>query len=369
MIHGQPELGPTDVPAVHLGELVEPVSAQPVPAVIREWVMPPNVHRETGAVRVRHRRDKSGVGYALGSNLVAGDVLVPRRSIRPCVLVDDRFKGVAFSEGFTAIRSHSSLQPALLWAYLSSRSGLSVRKRLLTGGTMPYLSWRSLRDISIHVPSLERQMAVVRQLPRPQVSRDEYRRSAWLLSSALDGNWEHGLIRATLGFEPAHLLRDICEVMRGRVRKADRRDLPLPGLVPVCLPEMIRREDWHPIFWAAPIEPLTDGKSIALPAIRPFHAGVPPAGMAVGHGAFLLRQRQNADATVRAGLLCEWLNDDQGQEALKALSASHLIPGVSLSGLRELPMPVDWTAASPIYDRAPVHDAVALADELEGVCR
>lgn len=368
VVHGAPELGPREAPGVRLGDIAEPIAAQPLPPAIRNWVVPPNVDVVTGTVHIRRRADKSGAGYALGVNLLAGDVLVPRRSLRPCVLIDGQFEGVAFSEGFTAIRCRPSVHPSLLWALLSSRSGRNVRKHLLTGGTIPHLSWRALREVTLHLPTAEAQAALVETIPRPTVEYDDRRRSRWIIRRAEAGDWQRALFEAGIGFAPSRHLQEFVEVVRGRVRAKEKHDLPLPGLVPVCVPEMIRSEDWRPSYWAAPVEPMTDGDSVAVPAVRRFHAAIPPAGMTVGYGTFLLRPRGGVDESDSAQLLRTWLNGDQGQAILAAAAASHLIPGVSLSALRKLPIPTDWSAHPP--ERAePERDAIPLADRLEGACR
>jgi hypothetical protein len=357
-------VGPQASPAVRLGDLVELVPPEPLSPAVTEWVTPAAVSEESGTAVVRLQYRPERAGYRLGVNLRAGDVLVPRHGLAPCVVVDPATAGVAFTEGFIALRPQRHAHPAVLWALLSSRSGTRARKQLLAGTAVPRMAVDALLELPLHLPPVALAHYVEALLPEPRVDRtvDQPRRTSWTMADPRDGQWAEVIVTTGLGFEPGRRLEDIARVLPGTIRAHDRSELPLPGFVPVCLPENARRNDWTAKAWAQPRPPLTDGWSFVLPAVRRYRAGSPPPGWVVGHDAYLISPLEPGTATD----LIAWISGPQGQAILERFSHTTFIPRLSLSALRGLPVPRRLPAASRPSDAL---GRGSLADRLEAVWR
>lgn len=329
-------IGRPEWPSARLGDLVEVIHAESLPLGASEWVSPESVSSASGAATASLARRPDRSGYLLDLNLEVGDLLVPRHGGRPSLLVDASCEGIAFTQGFIALRPQLPLDPAALWGLLASHDGIEIRQQLLVGSTVENLPLRALLDVKLGVPPAEFAERARQLLPSPRVepARHELSRTLWATSRIADGQWAEHLTEAAAGSSPTCRLSDVAIVVAGRVRNRDRSELPLPGFVPVCLPSNVRRADWRPTAWALRVEPVTDGRSIVIPAVRRFRAGVPPPGWVLGHDTYLVSPLPETDATDLLG----WLSA-HGEAVLDRLAMGTIMPRLPVTVLRSIRVP------------------------------
>src|SRR5690348_10351830 len=94
---------PTVDPEVPLRELARRVVPRSLAEAGSPVITPASVDPDTGSIRQRNRKYQGSV-FQVGSELRAGDVLVPRIGIGPALFVSDRYRGALVSTRFSALR-------------------------------------------------------------------------------------------------------------------------------------------------------------------------------------------------------------------------------------------------------------------------
>jgi len=213
----------------------------------------------------------------------------------------------------------------------------------MVGVTAQILPPRMLLDVDLHIPDIGDDVAAA-LLPEPRLDRnaDAPLRTSWEVTDAQSGRWPETLATIGLGFQPSRRLGDIATIVAGKVRASNRSELPLPGLVPVCMPLNARSGRWVPTAWAEPLEPITDGRSIVLPAVRRYRTSVAPAGWTAGHDTFVIQPNE----TIDSARLSAWLSSTQGSKLLERHSAGAFIPRIALTILRKIPVPNAFPSAA-----------------------
>lgn len=364
-------------PSVRLGDLVEVVPSTHLDQTT-EWVWPSCVSELTGDCSIRQRKRPNMVGYRLGVNLRPDDVLFPRLSLGPCVLVQPEHAGVAFTDGFVALRPVRAGEGVLLWGVLSSADGIQMRQAIAFGGVGGGVALAQLLELRLQLPPLDRGEAIKACLPPAARNPDAQQvgQTTWTTFDATDGRWGIHFETLGLGYAPATTLTGIARVQPGSVNAKERVELPLPGYLPVCLPEHVRADRWSPSSWAAPFKtkvprkgqvggwesrhptaPLeqvpelvveeksvsspfahhrvTTGGEILLPAVYRHLPAIAPAGWLVGRGVFAIVLNEPD----RAKELVNWLKGAQGQSVLKRFVSGEFVPSLTLSALKDLPLP------------------------------
>ena len=363
------ELGRASDPAVSIADVTALVSAVPLP-LAEEWVTPADVDRISGVATAKTRGGKPKAGHLLGANLHPNDVLVPRRGFGPCVLVDVSCESVAFSEGFLALRCREPAISQAAWALLSSTAGSTLREQLLFGDLVPHLSWDTLKELQLHLPSLSDSARLGQLAPTPRVRRvtRDTPASRWRFAFTQEGDWASRLLGARLSQESQGTVADLARIAPGRVRANDRISIRLPDLHPVCTPEMVRAERWTEEAWAARGDVMTDGRSAVIPSVPRFHIAVPPPGYALSTGAFLLVPNPEVPQRDWTNLIA-WMNAADGQGVLEELASwSNYIPQLSAHSLSHLPVPIPMPLP-PVRSEASQSHAVPLSQILEEAWR
>jgi len=308
--------------------------------------------------------------------------LFPRMSAGPCVLVRSTHAGVSFTDGFVALRPVRPGEGVLLWGVLSSESGILLRQSIASGTVGGGVAIAQLFELPIQLPPLSRAGAIERCLPSAGSDQEaeQTRRTTWTTLDATDGRWGNRFETLGLGYAPALSLMRIASVRPGSVNAKERVELPLPGCLPVCLPEHVRADRWAPSAWAAPSKArvsgaahaggsnlghqpashdqtpdsiasekhgsaiaarhqVTTGGELLLPAVYRFLPAIAPSGWLVGRDVFAIM----LDNPERAEALAAWLRGKQGQTVLQRVVSGQIVPRLTLRALRELPLPHDFS--------------------------
>lgn len=268
-----PSLQPRAAPAtfagatVRLEELVEIMSPKSAVRSGERLVTPAGTCSTTGAVQPSERVS-AGVTHRLGEGLRPGDILLPSVGSGPCILVESRHQRLAFSRAFLALRPRQANHSVLLWALLSSDSGISARHFLDRGSLVPSLRAGNVGDLLVPSPS-ERTRDPTVLLPEPPV--DE------VAAAILIGSWKVISLQGASDWSPARMLAppapdgavlaELGAVFAGRLEARNYADQPFVGAVPAFRPSDIGRLA-TPRWWAeAPDASIAEPGSVLLGAL------------------------------------------------------------------------------------------------------
>jgi hypothetical protein len=363
-----PELWPANVRLGPLGDLAMVVS-KAVPARPDQAVVTPGgVDGATGAVQ-RTRRDYSGPVRILGSSpegLLLGDVLVPTVGSAPCLLLREHHRGLAFSDGFIALRPELRWAGKWLWACLSSTTGQVVRAAALKGSTLPRLIAGALVSLPVpvplDVPGIIVELARLADSVPDATAQPDVAASWWRIGRLpASGDWTADLALR----DPAVLLEGIAlgemaEIIPGR-RPREVFGAPRPGLLPVRKGKSIdgrKPEQWAPAGSAPAVEV---GDVLVVEVGLRGRAVVADSEGLAGTGTLLVRPHDKGLSPSIAG----HLNSESALGLRASLAGGAFLPRLTPTLLRRMPMPQDALSAhGPHLDR-PAPAEAPLAEILE----
>lgn len=335
-------------PMRHLAELVGNVDEARVAEGRPPLITPRDIEPETGDQVPREHSELEPV-FQVHRQLVAGDILLPRASAIPAVLVSEAHARFAFSTGFVPVRPNTNVVDALfLWMLLSSSRGIRARANLSPGN----LDWDAARRLRIAVPPLAVQRTASVALPNVR----------WL---AAESRWRTANLRSAhaWGIDRADIregdrLRDIAQIRDGAVD--DGAIFAVPGTSRVPVLTAIKAVEGRPDGWATiGPEKVSDGSEIALSPVFPFRACRLPAGWVASRRFLVLRIVESLDSpqwrTVDG--LVTWINSIAGKNALGVVASGAALPRLTAAALGRVAAP-DSVAQSGGF-------AEPLADQLE----
>ena len=178
---------------VHLGEVAQILHARATATAGDSVVNPRDIDRGSGAI-VSAGAGRGEVGFALNRGLELGDILVPRTSSQPCVLLTEEHRALFFTQQFIALRTDGQIaSPCLIWALLSSTNGQTARAVLGSGTTVPRIEANALLDLQIGITSGEQAIKLRDFLPTPAV---------WLSAvPSWRSSWAHAVLRSGVGWQ------------------------------------------------------------------------------------------------------------------------------------------------------------------------
>jgi hypothetical protein len=327
-------LTPLGEVAVLVGGAVPAQPGQPV-------VTPGGINPLNGAVR-QTRRDYTGSVRLLGEAadaLNVGDLLVSVTHRGPALLVTKDHEGLAFGEGFIALRPTERWIGTWLWACLSSATGLRVRETSATGATLSRLTPLALLTTPVPVPAdepeiLPRLQGLCDDVPAIEENAD-VAASWWRVETlAATGDWHAQLsLRNPSLLQEGTPLGDLAEIMPGRRPKVSFSS-PRPGTLPVL--QGISVDGRNVRMWAT---------AEAGPRLHPGDIVVVEVGLRgrvstcdyeslAGQGVLAVRAHDPA----LAPRLARYLASESAQE-LRSSLVQGLIPRLSPALLRKFPVP------------------------------
>jgi len=327
-------------PLVKLGELVEFVSPARDARSGEPIVTPAGVSPQTGAVQPTER-SAVGAVFRLGRELREGDVLVPLVGKGPCVLVVPQHAGLAFSQGFAALRLQQRGHATTLWGQLSSRTGLEARHQLDRGAVTPRINLAVLAELLVPAPDATAK-SVDDLLPAPAV--DE------LAASLVVSQWAALPLSSEVSWETARLLDPLADagvpvtalgrVRAGRLDARLYRDSPFPGCTPALRPSDVGRLS-TPRWWTVAQErDIVMPGAIVVGALSA-RATSPPQPVAVAKDILVLdvHDWRGIEAMQVCDRLVAYLGSPAGQRRLTNLKRGSYIPRISKKDFLELRVP------------------------------
>ena len=337
--------GARAVPGRPLGELAE-VTLAPTRLVPGEPVYGPGGIDPTSGRLVRQQRAKASSGFRVGlGGLELGDVLVPRSPRTPCVLLSHEHAGEAFSRQFIPLRPRA-LDPNLLWAMLSSTTGMRVREEISTGTLIRQLSARELLTVKVPEQLLERAillLPVLRELspvPAIRLQIDSVVASSWA-SIDLGGvaSWAIAASEAAAGPAPGNrAIGEFAEVLTSRGVPRSRQELaPFAGGLPLMGAKDVTLGQ-GPSAWVSKHDArvmMQPGDVLVTRAGLKHRIAVARARAALGSELLLIR----LGSPSHADSLAETLASEGLQERLSRLSTGATIPRIAAADLLKLQVP------------------------------
>ncbi len=327
------------VPLVPVRQLAEMLSGSKPTSENQAVVTPGTLNGLTGSV-TRTRRDYAGLVRVAGfdpGQLRVGDVLVPRSPSLPAVLLGVQHAGLAFSEGFHALRPMDPTTGLLLWAVLSSSRGMQIRSASARGTMASLLGALDLLQLKVPVPVGYDQLVpalqtLVDAIPDP--TEGDVARSWWRTGYLPDGGewaFELGLQDPSL-LNTGRPLGDFAEVVPGR-RPAP--PMGLGELLPVYDGVYLSRGEVRRWAVAQPTTGARPGDVLVGEVGVRGRARVVDAPGVVGVGVLRVRVRDSSDP---AGLV-NYLGSEAAQALRGALAQGAVIPRLSAPALRRFPVP------------------------------
>jgi hypothetical protein len=128
-------------------------------------VTPGGLSRDTGQVVRTNSRYVGRIYEMRGDNgLQVGDLLIPRYSSSPALVVGQAHTGLGFAGTFHAVRCSDPRVAVWLWAVLSSSIGQRIRSKVSTGANTPVLSRGRLLELRVPMPPEEELQARLQTL-------------------------------------------------------------------------------------------------------------------------------------------------------------------------------------------------------------
>lgn len=326
-------------------------------------VTPGGIDTQYGGIRKRSLKHQ-GVAYQVGSghqDLQLGDLLIPKNSEVPPVLIGPSLVGAMISDGFYAFRPTEQLSGAFLWALFSSESGRAFR-RLMTSSPLG-VSASKLDEAMVPLPAIEAQARIQTDLTeilaRLENMEVEAATTWWSTANLRELNWQLALATP----EPEQLsignpLSDHSSVFSGKQVDRDALlDSHKPGLLPVANGSVLsgrQRPRWTK--QAVGIMTAFPGDVLVAAVGDRANARVVEETTVIDQGILLVRPNRREYATKIAA----YLNSRAGQARRQILLSGATIPRVSIRDLGKIPVPDD------LFDVEAVDAPLApLTDELE----
>ncbi|MEV4814916.1 hypothetical protein [Micromonospora tulbaghiae] len=353
-------------PLAALGDVVSVVGGA-VPAQLNQPVVTPGgVNPLSGAVR-QTRRDYSGSVRLLGEAadaLKVGDLLVPATGGAPALLLKKDHEGLAFSDGFIALRPLQPWTGTWLWACLSSATGVRVREGSITGTTLKRLTPATLlatpvpvrADVTAILPALRSMSNDV-----PAVEENANVASSWwrVATLAATGDWHAQLsLRNPSLLVEGTRLGDLAQVTSGHLPHS-YFSTPRPDTLPVRHGRSVDGRNVR--MWATPdAAPRVHPGDIVVVGVG--HRGrvsVSDEECLAGPGVLVVRANEPALAPA----LASYLSSESAQE-LRASLIQGLIPHLTPALLRQFPVPENVLSSVAMTEPKPV-TPLPLAQRLE----
>lgn len=360
------ELWPSALPLGSVGALATVLSSA-VPARPEQAVVTPGgVSSVTGVVK-RTRRDYSGPVRLLGASpdgLQLGDVLVPAVPSGPALLLRPHHEGLAFSDGFIALRPNQRWSGTWLWACLSSKSGLAARAAFASGSAVARLTAGALLRLPVPVPQdVPRAIFELTQLADDipaATAQPDVAASWWRLNRLpASGDWTAELsLRDPAALLEGTALGELAEITAGR-RPRVVFGAPRPELLPVRQGKSIdgrNPEQWGPAGSAPSVEP---GDVLVVEVGLRGRAVVADAEGLAGQGTLLVRPH---DKTFSSAIAAH-LNSEPALALRASLASGAFLPRLTVTLLRRMPVPAT-TLAADVAGRS-VSGQAALGELLE----
>jgi hypothetical protein len=308
--------------------------------------------------RVRPRQAAENEGLVLGDDLKIDDVLVPARGSGGCVLVSQEAEGLAF-RGFHVVRAHA-IEPAWLWAVLSSASGVAERRANSSAVGLLALTPAALGVLSVPLPPTAAiAHAFDAMIPRPLVApstvdprslwefRDLRVRSAWTRSD--EPQLGSGVELGALG-----------TFWAGDVDQADCFAVAAPDRHRTLTHREVRghREPFH--HWSVG-DALTTSATIVFTRAMPFRAVHAEAGLLLCKDLLALDVTSGpiaSDSGVKsreqlASIIARLLSEGDGPELLGTLTRISGSGQLGLAGLQRLRVPLNQFGTGPTPTASP----------------
>lgn len=331
-------------PFVPLHELVDFVTPVSRLRTGEPLVTPAGVSPLTGAVQPSDRAALGAV-FRLDSDLQTGDVLVPLVGKGPCVLVDRKLTDLAFSQTFLGLRV-KGFDPILLWALLSSTSGLEARHRLNAGAVVPRLSAALLADLLVPA-NWDTRRNLDNLLPEPAVDAlaASPLMSHWrLIPMESYGNWTPGRLLDPLEGSAAVPIGALGQVWAGRLDARKYRDVPFSGGTPALRPSDVGRLT-TPRWWSnAEARDVAKPESVLLGALSLRAAGSShPLAVAADILVMDPLPRPPLTAIEVRDRLVAYLSSAAGHKRLRDHLGGQVIPRMTKTSFAEFRVPLPET--------------------------
>lgn len=308
-------------------------------------VRPSDIDPVSGSLLAQ--RLKLEEGLRLGDGLHVGDVLVARTGSRPCVLIDERHQGLAFSSGFLLVRPHK-IEPRLLWGLLSSQSGIDARESNKAGSVQAALTPGRLGSALIPAVPAETGAALCSAMALSgvlsgAVTVDKSSVSTWCLRDLRDPTawWKQNTDQADSTQIP---LATVAQVRVGNISTSSAFGVPAADRVPVVDVAHVReRASAQPLWTHRDASELTSAHTVLVTRNEPFRVLLAPPDHAVAKD--LLRiDLSEATASLGKALAC-FLSGPEGKRRLNAAASGVTIRHLTVRGLGGILLPYDWRAA------------------------
>lgn len=329
-------------PRQTLGELcgiLLPVDIAPRRAAT---VMPSSIDPDDGAIVCLYPPE-GHVAFTLGADcLESGDVLVPVRSCAPAVLISEEHKLLTFSTRFIALRVLGEVDPLLIWASLTSTSGMRARSHLASRPKSRTLGYSELMRLVVpsEVPHTDRAVKLQNLLPAPALALKpgSQPRSHWRDIGIRALPWVQALTSMDES-EPAEAVRldQVATVsLSPGVPERDQLPAALPGTVPLWRADDITLGVPH--AWVVPdaaLDAVEEG-DILIRQVGPQHRTV-VARQAGVLGSGVLRVRLVSPDL--ADPLSYYLSSPAGRRRLRGAESGTLVPSIGVEQLGRLSVP------------------------------
>ncbi|MEU1964372.1 hypothetical protein ABZ541_04880 [Micromonospora sediminicola] len=326
-------------------------------------VTPASVDPESGGIRRRSKKHQGSV-FQVGTELRAGDVLVPRVGLGPALLVSEHLRGALIAARFTALRPLDSELGLWLWGVLSSESGRRLRANLSQGAALAAVEASSLLDATVPVPPIERLRRVTGPLRAVEDSthmdEEEAVETWWQTTDLRTTEWRIALatpdpLILTAGEPLANFCR---EIVRGRNTRRLAIEEEAPGYLPLADISMLRGKAprrWVPEEEENPTVAQPGDLLVAAHGNLP-HARIADARMVADAHVLVLRLRNPS----LGAALVHHLNGQDAYQVRQVFTVGAQIPSLSATDLGRIPVPA--AALEPVETPAVI---LPLAQRLE----
>jgi hypothetical protein len=349
---------------VTLGDVVmtlSPTRVSDTPAT--DVVTPQDVDSRTGRVAGTAARGGLNTFEVTPDGLQPGDVLVAQQPRIPALLLGDEHAGYSFSSRWLALRTTEStpVQPLVLWALLSCRTGAEARMRVATGTVTPRVNRGDLMNLLLPVPPADASVEVLRVIWRRTLDASPLAPArSWHGAADLRFNsrW-NDMIRthnAVTIAEGPSLQALGARIRSGSVRSKQMLPVRLAEAMPVLTVQAVRG-DSELDAWAVPRvgEVIGErGDAVITTTGTRFRARLLAERSLVGKNLVLVQQLPSSDAR----RLVDYINSSMGQYALRQIVTGDYIPHLTLAALAHVVLPRASDAVARETEQESLADAL-----------
>lgn len=355
---------PVDHPMSRLGEVAEQLAPHHMIGPGSQVITPSDLNIVHGGVE-RRSTQFAGAGFLVGGrerNLQPGDLLVPSRAGFPVLLVGEHLVGAAVAGSFIAYRFTNPDDALWVWAVLNSGTGQHMLRAALADPWTRHR--RQIRDLHLPWPAPMHRAALRDTLLRIEQTTHHHEVAAaetwWSTADLTTTSWRHALATP----DPAQLndgvlLEDLgVTVTAGKRPSADDMlTTPWSDALPVITAGTLAG---RPVTrWCPPSSALTTvapGDVILSSLGDRSNARVADREAVLDASCYRLQTPPTLDAEAVAA----FFNSTAGRALRNLAISGAMIPRLSLSDLKKLPIP-DGAFA----DRSSGTAVRPLAEELE----